>query len=101
MLVLLTPEWSGADQKELLHRLMVRRVVLQPEGGYLFVGDHGQRLPAPAWTCVISVVDSTTCAVEYSHLLEDDPSFINTSYEGWCDVVGRDNCVARENNTGR
>ena len=55
MLILLTPEWSGADWKELFDRLTVRRVALQPVGAYLFVGDHGQPLPAP---CVVSVVDS-------------------------------------------
>ena len=81
MLVLLTPEWSGADWKELLDRLTVRRVALQPEDGYLFVGDHGQPLPAPSWTCVVSVVDSTTSAVEDSHLLEEDQKFIKKKSE--------------------
>jgi len=96
VLVLLTPEWSGADWKELLDRLTVRRVALPPEDGYLFVGDHGQPLPAPSWTCVVSVVDSTTCAVEDSHLLEEDQKFIKKRSEWWtaqkledfCGVLG-------------
>ena len=64
MLVVLTPEWSGADWEELRDRLTVRRVALQPESCHLFVGDHVQRRPTSPWKCVVILVDATTCAVE-------------------------------------
>ena len=41
MLVVLTPERTGADWKELLDRLKVLQVALPPEVGRLFVGDIG------------------------------------------------------------
>ena len=94
VLILLTPEWGGADWKELLDRLTVRRTVLQPSEGCLFVGDRGLPLAAPSWTCILSVVDSTTCKVGDLSLWEEDTKFINDKAEGWNPQKLEDLCGA-------